>query len=204
MNFNGVAPVYDLLARLVFGRSLIRAQRWGIARVRSGSAVLVLGGGTGVTLPDLLARQPAHILYVDASVAMVNRARQRTPPLAPVRFSVGTESELTASEQFDYIVLPFILDLYPADVLRDQLIPTLLRHLEPGGQLIVTDFAELKTDWQRTCMWLMLRFFGLVAAVPVQKWTNWPEALRQVGLTEQEGCFFRGGQVRSGCWVRRA
>lgn len=204
MTFDLVAPVYDVLARLAFGRSLIRAQQWGIEQVRSGQRVLVLGGGTGLTLAELLARHPGHVIYVEASAAMLKRARRRTPSDAPVSFMVGTEANLAADEQVDYILLPFVLDVYPADLLRQHMVPLLLSHLRPGGQLIVTDFDEPRTYWQRAYMWLMLRFFTLTAAIPVRQWTNWPEVLRQARLTEQTGRSFRSGQVRSGCWVRNA
>ncbi len=142
MTFDLVAPFYDLLARLAFGRSLIRAQQWGIDQVRSGSRVLVLGGGTGATVPDLLARQPAHILFVEASAVMLAKARQRTPPLAPIEFIVGTEAALAHHHQVDYIVLPFVLDVYPIETLLAHMLPTLLQHLRPDGQLIVTDFNQ--------------------------------------------------------------
>ena len=204
MTFDLVAPYYDRLARLAFGRSLIRAQQWGVDQVRSGSRVLVLGGGTGATLPDMLARKPAHILYVEASEAMLAKARQRTPPTAPITFIVGTESAIAGNEQVDAILLPFVLDLYPADMLQVHMLPTLLKHLRTDGQLIVTDFDQPRAYWQHAYMWLMLRFFRLTADVAVRQWTNWPNALRQAGLTEQSGRSFRSGQIRSGCWVRSA
>lgn len=204
MTFDLVAPVYDLLARLAFGRSLIRAQQWGIEQVNSGSHVLMLGGGTGATLPGLMARQPAHILYVEASVAMLKRARQRTRPEAPITFIHGTETDVAIDEQFDVILLPFVLDLYPIDALQTRMLPRLLKALKPNGQLIVTDFDQPDTYWQRAYMWLMLRFFRLTANISVRQWTNWPNALRQAGLVEQAGRLFRGGQVRSGCWLRAA
>ncbi|RYF73300.1 MAG: class I SAM-dependent methyltransferase [Cytophagaceae bacterium] len=202
MTFDSVAPFYDLLARLAFGRSLIRAQQWGIEQVRSGGRVLMLGGGTGVTLLNLLARQPDSILYVEASAAMVARARQRTQPGAPITFVVGTEVDISTTELFDCILLPFVLDIYPAETLQTQMLPRLLSCLKPDGQLIVTDFAHPEAYWQRAYMWLMLRFFRIIAGISVAKWTNWPDALLMAGLTEKKGALFRGGQVRSGCWVR--
>ncbi|WP_375445886.1 class I SAM-dependent methyltransferase [uncultured Fibrella sp.] len=202
MTFDPVAPFYDILARLAFGQSLIRAQEWGIDQVRPGSRVLVLGGGTGATLPYLLARQPIHITYIEASTAMLQRARQRTQPTATITFIVGTEADLSAKEKFDVILLPFVLDLYPADTLQVRMLPRLLRHLNADGQLVVTDFDRPQTYWQRGYMWLMLRFFNVTANIVVREWTNWPDALRQAGLTEKITRSFRGGQVRSGCWLR--
>lgn len=204
MTFDRIAPVYDWLARVAFGRSLVQAQQWGISQVRSDDRVIVLGGGTGETLPDLAVRQPAHVCYVDASAVMLQKARQRTwPGNVPITFLQGTEADIPADELADCVLLPFVLDLYPAATLQKQLLPALLRHLRPGGQLIVTDFDQPTTTGQRTWMWLMLRFFRLAAQIPVQSWTDWPAALRQAGLHERAGRSFRNGQVRTGCWVRK-
>ena len=82
------------------------------------------------------------------------------------------------------------------------MMPALLQRLHPTGQLIVTDFDQPRTYWQRAYMWSMLRFFQLTARIPVRRWTNWPAALQQAGFTEKKGQSFRAGQVRSGCWVR--
>ncbi|NID12366.1 class I SAM-dependent methyltransferase [Fibrivirga algicola] len=203
MTFDPVAPFYDSLAALAFGKSLIRAQEWGVAQVRPGYRVLVLGGGSGVTLPGLLARHPTQVVYVEASAAMLLLAQQRVPPGAPVAFLLGTEADVPTSEPFDYILLPFVLDLYPAAALESDMLPTLLRVLQPAGQLIVTDFAKPTTYWQRVYMWLMLRFFRLTTGIPARHWTNWPASLAALGLVEQHGQSFRYGQLRSGCWLRQ-
>ena len=202
MTFDLVAPVYDALAWLVFGRSLIRAQQWGIEQVKSGDRVMILGGGTGVTLPDIAARKPASILFIEASMAMLATAKRRAlPDSVPITFLHGTEANVPDYELFDSVVLPFVLDLYPAATLQSQLLPALLRYLRPGGQLIVTDFDQPRTYRQRTYMWLMIRFFRLTASIAVRTWTNWPALLQQGGLSERVGRSFRGGQVRSGCWM---
>ncbi|MEZ0538922.1 methyltransferase domain-containing protein [Fibrella arboris] len=202
MTFDRVAPFYDLLARLAFGQSLRRAQLWGIDHIRPGSRVLVLGGGTGGTLAHLLARQPSYVLYVEASAVMLKMAKQRTQPHAPVAFVLGTERDVPAMELFEYILLPFVLDVHLIDTLTTHMLPRLLAHLPAGGQLIVTDFDRPQRYWQRAYMWVMLRFFRLTAGIPVKTWTNWPQTLWQAGLVEQDVCLFRAGQVRSGCWVR--
>lgn len=202
MTFDFVAPVYDWLARLVFGQTLLTAQQAAWQPMRSGAGVLVLGGGTGAFLPVLLSqKRPCQLLYVEASVAMLNRARF-APDAGGVEFRHGTETSLRPGESFDYILLPFVLDLYPPDDLRQRLLPRLLAALRPGGALIVTDFDRPQTAWQRGQLRLMIWFFRLTANIPVCTWTDWPQALRDAGLTEQHPRLFRQGQLRAGCWVR--
>lgn len=205
MSFDFVAPVYDGLARLVFGRSLLRAQRAAGRAMNRGADVLVLGGGTGALLPQLLAqKQPRWLLYVEASETMLSRAQARVASNSPVEFRHGTETALRPGEQFDYIVLPFVLDLYPPADLHQHLLPRLVAALKPGGALLVTDFDRPRTIGQRLQFALMLLFFRLTARIPVRQWTDWPQALRRAGLSEQHAQLFRSGQVRSGSWVRSA
>ena len=48
--FDKLTPYYDLLTRLVFGKAIINSQEQFLSLVRSGSRVLVVGGGTGKIL----------------------------------------------------------------------------------------------------------------------------------------------------------
>ena len=45
--FNSIAPVYDALATLVFGRSIRNAQLCFLGDIGYRGKVLILGGGTG-------------------------------------------------------------------------------------------------------------------------------------------------------------
>ena len=203
MSFDLIAPVYDRLARLVFGNTLDSAQAWCVDGVPAGSCVLVLGGGTGRFLPDLLARKPALIVYVEASAAMLSRAQARFPELPEnLRFQRGTEVSLVADGSFDLILLPFILDLYPDSRLTAQFLPRLLRLLTNEGALLVCDFDRPTAWWQQGQLWLMIRFFRLVAHIEIKKLPNWPAALRQAGFVETERAGLRNGQVRMGAWHR--
>ncbi len=86
MSFDWIAPYYDWLTRLVFGRSIRRAQRHFLGQIPPGARVLVVGGGTGWLLVDLLKRPAVtHVTYLEASAVMLRLAQQKvqclpTPP----------------------------------------------------------------------------------------------------------------------------
>lgn len=205
MTFDFIAPLYDRLAQLVFGRALLAAQQaaWGL--VPTGGDVLILGGGTGTLLPAFLGdKRPRRLLYLEASAAMLQRAQQRIPPDARVEFRHGTEATLRPADQFDAILLPFILDLYPETTLRTQLLPPLLAALRPGGALYICDFDQPRSPWQRFVMTLMVAFFRLVARIPGRRLPDWATVLVQAGFVEQQRQTFRHGQLRAGRWVRAA
>jgi ubiquinone/menaquinone biosynthesis C-methylase UbiE len=68
--FDSIAGIYDVLAKLVFGQSIQRAQTHFLPNARNCTSILVLGGGTGWLLRHIRqVNAAAHIVYVDASSA---------------------------------------------------------------------------------------------------------------------------------------
>jgi len=121
-DFSRVARVYDWLASLVFGRAQRRAQlaalQAGLPLAGPAPRVLVLGGGPGWVLTELLRQCPAaQVLYLETSAAMLAQAQARLARYAPalaaqVAFRRGSERDLRPEEQFDAIVTFFVLDCF--------------------------------------------------------------------------------------------
>ncbi|MBC8084152.1 MAG: class I SAM-dependent methyltransferase, partial [Hymenobacter sp.] len=124
--FDRVATFYDPLSRLVYGRALLRAQQFALtAGLPPGAPhLLVIGGGTGRVLLEILRRRPqATVLYLEASPLMLDQARaglHRHLPAAAaqVEFRLGTEVALPGRETFDGLVTFFFLDLFEPVRLR--------------------------------------------------------------------------------------
>ncbi len=194
MSFDLVAPVYDWLARLVFGYQLERAQSvWLDAAEPAGATVLIVGGGTGFLLDALLAdptRRPARIVYLEASARMLQQASRRLthpdrnarPLIGQVTFRLGDETTLWWGEQFDIVLLPFVLDLYPEAYLREQFIPRLQAVTYPGGQWLVADFVETPSWRHRLLRWTMFRFFRGLSGIPARQLPDWPQLLTDAGM----------------------
>ena len=121
-DFSRVARVYDGLASVVFGRAQRRAQQAallaGLPLAGPTPHVLVLGGGSGWVLTELLGQCPAaQVLYLETSATMLTLAQARLRRLAPgaaaqVEFRQGSERALAPGEQFDVIVTFFVLDCF--------------------------------------------------------------------------------------------
>ncbi len=204
-NFNWVAPVYDTLAFIVFGHRLQRAQGVYLNRIPLGSSVLIVGGGTGWLLEQVLVRcQPKHTVYLETSSQMVARASRRmlrNALMGSVDFRVGDETALLPGDQFDVIITPFVLDLFTETTLQSSIIPPLLAALKPGGTWLVTDFIQPPAFWQKTLLWFMIRFFRLTAGIEATKLANWQECLRQTHLVREERQRRVGGMVSTEIWV---
>ena len=81
--FNWIAPYYDTLTCLVFGNTIWKAQTGYLNYVPPHATVLVLGGGSGKWLRDLLQRnETCQICFVEASSKMVELAKKNNPQVS--------------------------------------------------------------------------------------------------------------------------
>ncbi|MBN8821552.1 MULTISPECIES: class I SAM-dependent methyltransferase [unclassified Spirosoma] len=205
-NFNAVAPIYDLLAFLVFGRKLQQAQLTWLNRIPTGATVLLVGGGTGWLLQQVLTRcKPKRVVYLEASAQMLARASRRMVRLSvmgSVEFRLGDETSLTDEERFDVILTPFVLDLFSESFLQDSFVPRLYSVLKPGGLWLVTDFVPTTVGWQRALLWIMIRFFRLTAGIQTRQLANWQRVLAVANLSAREQGYHLKGMVATDVWVR--
>lgn len=205
-NFNWVAPVYDTLAFLVFGHKLQRAQVIFLDQIPTGASVLLVGGGTGWLLEQILKHDHAkRIVYLEPSRKMVALASRRMIQNAlpgSVDFRVGDETALLPDESFDVIITPFVLDLFTETTLKTRFIPILLNALRPNGVWLVTDFIQPPAWWQKALLWTMIRFFRLTAGIETNTLANWQQCLLDANLVCQDRNRQVGGMVSAEVWAR--
>ena len=205
-NFNWVAPIYDALSFVVFGRKLQQAQTVNLRQVPAGASILIVGGGTGWLLEQVVTQcQPSHILYLEASAAMLARSSRRMVEKAlpgTVEFRLGNEFSLRSNDRFDVVMTPFVLDLFTEETLRTTFIPQLLNALKPRGLWLVTDFVSTRVWWQKALLWIMIRFFRLTAGIETRQLSDWQRLLAESGLALKQHQPQVGGMVLAGVWTR--
>lgn len=78
-NYDNIASSYDLLSRLVFFRSQVKAQIEQLKYIPEGSNVLIAGGGTGWILEEIAKIHPSglSITYVEISAKMLEISQKR-------------------------------------------------------------------------------------------------------------------------------
>jgi tRNA (cmo5U34)-methyltransferase len=205
--FDFVAAFYDPLARLVYGEALRRAQQAALAAGLPAGAprVLLIGGGTGWVLGEVLRRQPrARIVYLEASPRMLHQSREWLRRHLPqhttqVEFRLGTEAALQPPEQFEAVLTFFFLDLFePA---RLQAIVTRLRAaLAPGGSWLLADFGPPQAWWHRLLLKLMYWFFGFTTGIRARQRPPIKAALRRTGLRPEAAGQFFGQMIEASVW----
>ena len=128
--FNRLAPQWDgdmIRSDAVIGKILDGA---GVAE---GKRILDVACGTGVLIPDYLARQVASVTAVDISREMVRIARSKFPQ-ENVRILCGDIEEIALEGTFDCIM---VYNAFPHFPEPEKLIRTLIGLLAPGGTLTV-------------------------------------------------------------------
>jgi ubiquinone/menaquinone biosynthesis C-methylase UbiE len=186
-DFDGIAPYYDLLAKLVFGRQLNLAQRHFINRLGNPSKILILGGGSGGILEPILANYPTvHIYYLESSVKMLSLAKTRySPDHYPIDYVLHRgDSQFPIRSEFEVIITPFVLDVFGSDELTI-VVRELLDSLKWEGLWIHTDFY---TDnggpwWRFLLVKMMYGFFRITTGMKNQKLPDFDSIFEDMRLT---------------------
>lgn len=197
--FDRVAPYYDRLKRLVFGNAVRESERDLLKEISGDSRVLIVGGGSGEMLPELVSQHPdRYVCYVEASARMLDLARRRVKVDSGVHFICGTHDDIPDGDLFDVIVTPFLLDLYPEGQLR-KIVASLSGRMTPEGLWLAVDFVNT-TRWQRMLLATMYRFFSTTAGVKAKELPPWKHVLMEAGLHLVREKFFWSGFICSSVW----
>jgi ubiquinone/menaquinone biosynthesis C-methylase UbiE len=205
-DFDLVAPIYDGLASLVFGGAIRRSQLAYVPDVRSVDNALVIGGGTGWFLLELLARTDVkRVVYVELSESMLEKSRElirgRNPDwLSRVKFLHGTEQSITAQDgPFDLIVTNFFLACF-GDANCTQMIERLYPHLSPKGRWLFVDFEVPPGGVNRVAanvlFKVMFTFFNVVSDLESKGPPNYGLGFGKVKLRTLLDRTFYAGMIR--------
>lgn len=126
-NYNNSAWFYDQLSRLVYGRTLIKAQAYLLKYVPENANILIVGGGTGEILEELSKVHPAglQITYVEIAKNMMTRSKKRDVDNNEVVFINDAIENVALKANFDVVITPFLFDNFKE--------PTAQRIRQPCG-----------------------------------------------------------------------
>jgi ubiquinone/menaquinone biosynthesis C-methylase UbiE len=114
-NYNFIAPLYDSLVRLVFGRAVFQAQMAFIQQLPDQAEVLFVGGGSGQVLQAILKQKPQlKITYLEQSKKMLALSQKKVSKTHKVDFIAGDLSQLPVNK-FDAVLTFFFFDIFKAE-----------------------------------------------------------------------------------------
>ncbi|MGC3945901.1 MAG: class I SAM-dependent methyltransferase [Chryseolinea sp.] len=173
-SYDSIAPIYDRLAGLVFGSSIRKAQLVHLNELANASTILIVGGGTGWILRDVLRTNgAAKILYVEASAQMIALAKKNVTEADSHRVTYihSTENALSDIDQVDAVIINFFADLFTAGELV-QVIQRFRGRLKDNGYLLCTDFVD-DSIWQKAMLKVMYTFFWLTTGLSTHQLSSW-------------------------------
>ena len=183
-DFDHIAPLYDRLVRLIFGNAMYQAQTRYLNEIEGNSSVLILGGGTGWLLAELLSLKPScSVVYIDASNQMIERARQKIGVLSQkVSFIHGTENDIPPGSSFDVIITHFYLDLFDPTTCR-QVSGIIRNYCHQRTLWLACDFMNV-TWWHGTMLWVMYKFFRFTSDLRTKSIPDWRKCVQDAGFSE--------------------
>ena len=199
-DFDAIAPIYDFLARLVYGKSIRKAQVYYLDRIPDQARVLILGGGTGWLLEEI-SNQSLHIDYVDLSKSMLKKTAKRHVSFAKLCFIQGNEEALRGS-RYDVVITPFVLDVCNENQLP-KMVETIGRLVEPDGQWLCIDFNVHDQSFKaRILSVTMCHFFRIVSGVKLKCLLPYFGAIEQAGFKETETNLFYDRFIKASLFKR--
>ena len=208
MGFDRVAGCYQLLERVVYGRALQSARVAQLGNLEKvPQRVLILGDGDGRFLEALLAAMPeAEVEVVEASAKMIGLARRRVGEAAGVTFHHMLFEDFSPVGRFDLVVSHFFLDCFRAGEI-EAIIGKIVAVLEDDGSWLISDFqipeqGRLRRLRARMLLWVMYRFFNLVAGLKARFLVDPELIIKSLGLVLKGRKVSNAGFLRADRWSR--
>ena len=203
--FDRLAPIYDFLARAVYGNSLRKAQSVFLNQIKKNGRVLVVGGGSGWFLEQLIrVANPAEIFYVEISPKMIAASKARIQSNLPdydiqrVSFIQGELKDLPQTAGFDSICTHCFLDLFGPEQLAHT-VKQLKGHLNLGGKWYFSDFNVPERFPMRTISKLLIKvmylFFNWTCSIDARQLPAFDKHFSENGLSATTSASFFGGMI---------
>ena len=175
-NYNSIANIYDVLSRVVFGKSIMKAQIFLLKYIPENSKVLIVGGGTGWILSELskMYEKGIEIMYVEKSAKMIALSKQKNIQHNSVEFINAGIEEFPTGKKFDIIFTAFLFDNFLPEKI-EFVFSKLNQLLKPNGLWLYADFMNDKMNskwWQKFLLKTMYLFFKITCNIETQQLIN--------------------------------
>jgi len=202
-NYDTVAWFYDRMARLVFGSVQADAQVYLLQAIPPGARVLIIGGGTGQVLEDMVHVHAAGLVitYIDASEKMIAQARKRNVKENGITFIMGRVEDVVLDGQFDVVMTPFLLDNF-SDADARRAFNRIDGWLAGQGIWLYTDFQQTQVFWQKILLKSMLLFFRVCCGIKNRHLPDVAACFREYGYKPVIQKEFMNGFILSAVYER--
>ena len=208
--FDRLALVYDLMANLTLGGRIHASQVALLPRLPHVPRALVLGGGTGRFLTELLSDGRVDLaVSIDVSQEMTRRTAARLEGRGltdRVELRVGGLECLDPGERFDLVVTHCFLDLFQDEELV-LVVRALERALVPRGIWLFSDFSVAGPGAagfaRRSVVAVLYAFFRAACSISARRLPDFDRAFEgaslEVAADSRHACgLLRAALLRKG------
>ncbi|WP_439482073.1 class I SAM-dependent methyltransferase [Cyclobacterium plantarum] len=143
-----LAPFYESLGRLLLGNQFQASKTAFLHTIEKGDQVLVVGGGVGANMPELLRRcgEKGKVVYMEASASMIRLCRKGLDKdlLKQVVFIHASTFNALPDLKFDVVITQYFLDVLPDEQI-DRLFGALQSKVDKPTRWIFVDFYPLSS-----------------------------------------------------------
>lgn len=208
VDFSNLSSIYDLLGSCAFFGALHRSQTHFLKDLKPASHALIVGGGTGRFLVDLLkSGKVEHLTYVDISPGMISRAKKKVSSLGfehKVEFICGGIDSIP-QKKYELICTHYFLDCFEGEALCG-LISSLKGLLHEDGTWHFSDFYqdESTSFFKRKFIGFLYWFFRLFCGLQVRNLGDFRKLFKEEGLECEGEKFFIGKLMRTAVYRKQS
>lgn len=175
-NYDKIATRYDLIRKIVLGNAIVEAQVGLLKYVPANSRVLIVGGGTGWILEEIVKIHSSGLIidYVESSAKMIQLSKKRNCYLNEVNFIHQPVEEFIAATNYDAIITPFLFDNFQKEKIAI-IFARLHSYLKNTGVWLYADFVYDESKgrlWQKVLLKIMYLFFRITCKIETQELIN--------------------------------
>ena len=211
MNCDRLAPFYEFLERISFGRSLERCRGAFLDHTKASQRAIICGGGDGRFLTQLLSVNPAvEVDFVDLSPKMVELAEIRLSSSdrkarKRVRFFVADiRGFQPRHEGYDLIATHFFLDCF-TDAELISVIRRIAAWATPNAQWLVSEFRyaqePYRRAWTHAVISSLYAAFRFTTGLQVRHLPDYSAGLARSGFALRFEVISLYGLLYSAIWV---
>lgn len=188
----------------MYGNEHALSQKEYLHTIPQRAKVLVIGGGSGFFLNELLKINPdCSIDYVEKSVKMIDLASKNVKNTANANFICTSFEEKTFEEKkYDAVICYFFLDLIQYAELGN-IILKVKNLLKPEGKLLVADFKNSPLLKHRILLRSMYFFFKIATDIPVKELYDFDAIILQNTFEKKYYSTFYEGFIFSAVYEKK-
>lgn len=200
-NYDIIAPYYDLLSRMVFFRTQVKAQIDQLAIIPAYSNILIVGGGTGWILEELakIHNSGLTITYVEISEKMLNLSKKRDVKENKVNYVHAPAEDFKTDVQYNVILTAFLFDNFGEDRIQ-RVFNQLNQMLRPNGYWLFCDFYYTETagkKWQWYLLKTMYLFFNKISQVEAKSLINTEQLFESCHFAQIKTAYYYSGFIKA-------